>query len=65
MYHNTPEQAREYLREALTIVDELDPPADLRPLVFDKACNLVSAKNIAVEQVSAGIPTMAIPRGRL
>jgi hypothetical protein len=45
-HYNTPEQAREYLREALAIVDELEPPDDLRGLVFDKAAQLVAAKAI-------------------
>lgn len=64
MYHNTPAQARDYLREALDIVDELGPPDDLRQLAFDKAVNLVSAKNINIEQMAPAIPNMTIPRGR-
>ena len=63
LMHNTPEQVREYLREALAIVEELDPPTDLREVAFTKAADLVSGKQIAVEQVVPGIPGMTIPRG--
>jgi hypothetical protein len=62
--HNTPEQVREYLSAALEIVAELDPPTDLRVTAFDKAVNLLAAKQIGIEQVQPGMPTMAIPRGR-
>lgn len=53
--HNTPEQARGYLIEALAIVEELDVPDDLRSVAFVKAVDLVSAKSIQVEQVAADL----------
>ncbi len=56
--HNTPEQVREYLREALAIVDELDVPTDLRAVAFEQAVGLVSRKALQIEQVhplAAGI----------
>jgi hypothetical protein len=62
-HHNTPEQAREYLREALAIVAELDPPADMRAACFVKAVELVASKSITVEQLTAGLGTLAVPRG--
>lgn len=48
--HNTPEQVREYVREALAVVDELDVPDDLRAAAFAKACDLISGKQIVFEQ---------------
>lgn len=57
-YNNTPEQVREYLLDALAIVDELDPPEDLRPVVFTAAVNLGSSKQIVIEQVMPGAPTI-------
>jgi hypothetical protein len=48
--HNTPEQVREYLREALAIVAELDPPDDLRPAVFTKAAEYVASKQVMLAQ---------------
>ena len=48
--HNSPEQVREYLAGALALVDELDPPDDLRVAAFTKACDLISAKQIVYEQ---------------
>jgi hypothetical protein len=51
--HNTPEQVRDYLLEALTIVAEIDPPGDLRGLAFSKAVDLVSAKQVTFEQMPA------------
>ncbi len=61
--HNTPEQVREYITSALALVDDLDPPGDLRQAVFVKAVEFYSAKAITVEQIAPGIPGMAIPRG--
>lgn len=45
--HNTPEQIREYLADALAIVAELDPPSDLRVATFAKAADLRSASETA------------------
>jgi hypothetical protein len=56
--YNTSEQVRDYLTEALLIVDELDPPEDLRGLVFAKAAELVSGKQIVFEQ-PAMLPDLA------
>lgn len=56
--HNTPEQVREYLLEALDVVDELGPPDDLRVACFTKAADLLIAKQITVEQVMPGAPTI-------
>lgn len=47
---NSPEQVREYLRNALTIVDEIDPSDDLRPIAFAKALDLISNKQVFFEQ---------------
>jgi hypothetical protein len=44
--HNTPEQVREYLREGLKVIEELDPPEDLRESCFNAAVNLTAAKQI-------------------
>jgi len=54
---NEPEQVTEYLRMALTIVAELDPPEDLRGICFAKAAELVSAKQVFFEQ-PAVIPNL-------
>jgi hypothetical protein len=45
-HHNDAAQVEDYCRAALALVDELDPPADLRPLVFAKAVDLLSAKTL-------------------
>ena len=47
---NTPEQARNYLHEALKIVEGLDPPDDLRVAVFTKAAELVAGKQVFFAQ---------------
>jgi hypothetical protein len=49
---NTIEQVTDYLRAALGIVDDLDPPEDLRVVCFGKAAELVAAKQIFFEQSS-------------
>src|SRR5437867_1685374 len=58
LQHNTPEQVREYVRETLAIIAELEVPDDLRAVAFTGALNLVSNKNIAIEQTGVGIPSM-------
>jgi len=52
--HNTPEQVREYVEAALALVEELDPPADLREACFTQALNMTSAKQIFYEQAAMG-----------
>lgn len=49
-HHNTPAQVVDYLRTALAIVMELDPPEDLRQIAFGKAVDLLSAKQVFFEQ---------------
>lgn len=48
--NNTPEQVLDYLTSALVLVEQLDPPSDLREIVFEKACDLYSGKQIVAEQ---------------
>ena len=60
--HNTSEQVRGYLRDALEIVAELDPPADLAPIVLTKAVDLLAAKQVVMEPIAVG--GMTIPQGR-
>lgn len=55
--NNTPEQVREYLREALAVVTELEPPEDLREAVFTQAAQMVAGKQILMQQ-QAGIPDL-------
>jgi len=59
--HNTAEQVRGYIEGALELVDELDPPTDLREHVFVKACDLLSSKQVILEQTALG----ALPSGLL
>lgn len=61
--HNTPEQIRDYLREALDVVDELGPPDDLRVACFAKAAELAAAKQVTGEAVIGNVPNLAVPRG--
>jgi hypothetical protein len=59
---NTREQAVEYLRAALEVVDELAPPDELRPAVFTKAADLIAAKQVFFETAPAGIADLAALR---
>jgi hypothetical protein len=54
---NEPEQVAEYLRQALVIVADIEPPEDLRGICFAKAVELVSAKQVFFEQ-PAMIPNL-------
>jgi hypothetical protein len=62
--HNKPEQVRDYIQDALTLVAELDPPEDLRVAVFAKAADLYSSKQVLLEQIGMLDGAMATPRGR-
>jgi hypothetical protein len=57
--HNTPEQVREYLADALAVTEELDPPEDLRVALFAKAVDLFSAKSVTIDPGSFG--AVAVP----
>lgn len=48
--HHSPEQVRGYLIEALAIVSELELDDELRRIAFTKAVDLLSAKQIIMEQ---------------
>jgi hypothetical protein len=62
--HNKPAQVREYIVAALALVDDLDPPDDLRGPVFAKAADLYSSKQVVLEQVGVLDGGFAMPRGR-
>lgn len=62
IYHNTDEQARDYLSRALALVEELDPPEDLRVPFFVKAVDLTAAKTIMQPQPqSLALPQLGLP----
>jgi len=52
--HNTPEQVKQYLEQALAIVAELELADDLRVPAFEKAVDLCAGKQITFEQVVPG-----------
>jgi hypothetical protein len=54
--HNTLEQVKGYLDDAVTIVAELDPPDDLRTAMFTEAARLLSAKHVTMEQARFELP---------
>jgi hypothetical protein len=56
--HNSDEQVRDYLQAALALVDELEPPDDLRVVCFVKAAELLASKQIFYEQAA---PLTALP----
>lgn len=64
MQHNTLEQVRDYLREALDLVDELGPGDDLRGVCLAKAIDLISAKQIVMEQITPSVLGHVLPPGR-
>lgn len=52
--HNTPDQVKQYLEQALAIVAELELADDLRVPAFTKAVDLVAGKQIVFEQAQLG-----------
>jgi len=59
---NTREQVVGYVTTALEIVDELQPPDDLRAAVFAAAVQQIATKQVLFEQ---GAPSMLPNLGRL
>ena len=57
--NNTPEQVRQYLADALALVDELEVPSDLREAVFLNAVSLISSKRLEIPQ-QVGIDLAAL-----
>jgi hypothetical protein len=56
--HFTPKQIREHLEEVLEIVEQLDPPMDLRASVFGVAqamCSSMESKDAATAQARAAL----------
>lgn len=53
----------ELLRDALGVVAEVEPPAELVEATFAQACGLLAQKNVQLEQVAMAVPTMTVPRG--
>lgn len=47
----TQDEVRAHIGDALALLDEYDPPADLREAVFVQAVGLYSGKQIIVEQM--------------
>lgn len=62
-YHNSAEQAREYIAGAVAIVDELEVPDDLRVAAFGNAVALLSAKQIEWQVAGAVDPALAARLG--
>lgn len=50
--HNTREQAKGYLEDALAIVAELEIDDELKGLAFTKAVDLIAAKQVMLEPVT-------------
>jgi hypothetical protein len=48
--NNTIEQVKQYVQDALTLTDTIAPPDDLREAVFTAAVNLISGKQIVMQQ---------------
>jgi len=61
--HNTADQVREYLQGALDIVHELELDDDLRVPAFQKAVDLLAAKQLLLEQVAPALPNLDAFRG--
>ena len=55
----TDEQVEEFTRKALALVEEIDPPSDLRAAVFAGVLGLYSGRQVVFEQVGG---LMSIPR---
>lgn len=48
--NNTPEQVRDYLVRTLELVEDVNPPDDLRAVAFEAAFSAISGKQILLAQ---------------
>lgn len=60
--HNTYDQVEHYLAQALSMVETLDPPSDLREIAFQQAVTLLAAKQIMLEQMQGAPLLNSLPR---
>lgn len=58
VHFNTPEQVAGYMSVALDILDALELDDELRPIVFEKAIDLLSAKQVAVNAAAFAPPIL-------
>lgn len=49
-----PEAVESVLRDALELVERIDPPTDLRQAVFTAGAGLLAQKQVDIEQVAIG-----------
>ena len=61
LFFSTEEQVREFIEYGLALVDDIEPPEDLREAVFVQAVTLRQARHVQWEQIGLG---MAIPRNQ-
>lgn len=58
----TREQVADCIRGALELVDELQPPAELRAAAFTEASRLLSSKQVVLEQAPSAIADLGMLR---
>lgn len=58
---HTPDEIEEAIEQALAMLERVAPPDDLRVTAFGKAVDLLTGKNVQIEQFQPG--GLAIPRG--
>ena len=63
--HHSPEQVRDYFRDALTIVRESNIPAEWHEAAFLKGVDLLAGKTVRLEEaVLGGLGAMHVPGSR-
>ena len=61
-HHNTGDQAREYVREAIAVADDCELSDADRAVLLPTILGIVSNKQVFYEQVGQ-IPGLSLPRG--
>jgi hypothetical protein len=63
-HFHTEEQVREYVKQALRVVDDVNVPDDLREETFRQALNLLAQKQVTFEAVApTGVLLNQRPQG--
>jgi hypothetical protein len=62
-HHNTAGEVEGYVERALAIIESANPPEDLRVAAFTAAINLLSSKQVIIEE--SDMTAVSVPAGVL
>lgn len=61
LHHNTPEQTTVYVKNALKVLEVAKVPDDLREVAFTGVLNLLSSKQVFIDQADVSPVLRGVP----